>query len=85
MCFFNIASKVGRSKRKTVTEFIACDNNSQLTIAECPGPKLIVKCKFVAAKTCVYRVSCTLGGTGWNCPGAHRYHILHCCDYACKK
>merc|ERR1712183_681432 len=83
------ATKAGKSKRdsshRTVTEFIACDNSSQYTIAKCPGHKLIVICKFVVGETCVYKVGCKLTRFGWKCPGVHAYHILHCCDYACKK
>ena len=78
----------GKAKRanRVVREFLPCDRKSVMTIETCHGKgKLGILCKFVEQGTCVFKVSCTLTATGWNCGDLHRFHILHCCDYTCKK
>jgi len=75
----------GRSKRRAVTEFIACNENSRFVIQRCNPDDLTITCRFVFGETCVYKIGCKQSGSGWNCPGAHSFHILHCCDYDCKK
>jgi len=79
-------SSSGRSKRRTVTEFIACDENSRFVIQRCNPDDLTITCQFVASKTCVYKIGCKPTPSGaWNCPGVHSFTIVHCCDYDCKK
>jgi len=76
----------GRQKRGTVTDFYLCDRNTMKFVGECgrSGDKLKIKCKFVVAQTCVYKVGCDFSNTGWQCPVPdHVFHYLHCCDYAC--
>lgn len=76
----------GRQKRGTVTDFYLCDRNTMKFVGECgqSGDKLKIKCKFVVAQTCVYKVGCDFSATGWQCPVPdHVFHYLHCCDYAC--
>lgn len=76
----------GRKKRATVTDFYLCDNDTGKFVGECgqSGNKLKIKCKFVVAQTCVYKVGCAFSNTGWQCPVPdHVFHYLHCCDYVC--
>jgi len=75
-----------RQKRATLTEFYLCDYKSGQFINECgrTGKKLKIKCKFVQAQTCVFKIGCNQKGTGFDCPvPAHMFHYLHCCDYEC--
>jgi len=76
----------GRTKRGTVTDFFLCDNNTGKFVGECgrSGAQLKIKCKFVVAQTCVFKVACDFSAKGWQCPvPGHMFHYLHCCDYSC--
>lgn len=86
--FFFFSAKIAgrRHKRAIVTEFYLCDASSGKYINECgrSGEKLKIKCKFVKAQTCVFKVGCSQKGVGFDCPvPAHMFHYLHCCDYQC--
>ena len=78
-----------RTKRdRIITELPMCNLASTHSITTCQRKRKIDKlqaiCKFVAAQTCVFLSTCKITPTGWNCPGVHRYHVLHCCDYRCN-
>jgi len=75
-------------KRKLITEFVACDTRSTLTIGTCTTDNLKAHCR-VREKSCTYVVTCPYqssgGGPGeYDCGAEHRFDSVICCNYVCN-
>uniref|UniRef100_A0A7M5X6Q9 Uncharacterized protein n=1 Tax=Clytia hemisphaerica TaxID=252671 RepID=A0A7M5X6Q9_9CNID len=79
----------GKSKRLIVNNYVYCKNDGAQMTAEmvrCNNrwDNLEFRCKVVIQGLCTYRVTCKQAGSGYNCPGVHKYHHINCCSLKCK-